>query len=220
MKNIKLLIKENKISALTALAAVLFITTFLLAFYFQSGRAVITDREENIYTVRSAAVICGAVIARTSPEPFKSKNDALAYSEDVWSFRFFKLNTVEKIEFIQDGDDAEVEPAVRPEYTGTYKIKVSGHNGFLYIVYRDNKLIGSVRFPGWAKGVYEPLKYLKITGSTISFTRSVTTPAEQKRVGAHVYYTQRYTGIYSMNGRLIKGQYDSGGTRNPWEGVK
>ena len=103
---------------------------------------------------------------------------------------------------------------------GTYKINVAGHEGYLYLKQKNNRLYGGVKFPNWANGVYEPLKNIKIEKNRIYFTRSATSIKEVRRIGASSYFTQTYSGTYYAKGREIKGFYKHSGAKHSWKAEK
>ncbi len=109
---------------------------------------------------------------------------------------------------------------VPPQYLGTYHINASGHEGILVLQVKDGKLYGSVRFPNWANGVWEPLKGVNIKNNTLLFTRSVTNEQERIKTGAREYFTQYYVGTYKDNGKKIIGFYKSRGAKYLFEAYR
>ncbi|MCX8124564.1 MAG: hypothetical protein N3F66_10435 [Spirochaetes bacterium] len=109
---------------------------------------------------------------------------------------------------------------VPPQYLGVYRINASGHEGFLVLQVKDGVLYGSVRFPNWANGVWEPLKGVTIKNNTLQFTRSVTTEQERIKTGAREYFTQYYVGTYKENGNKLIGFYKSRGAKYLFEAYR
>lgn len=109
---------------------------------------------------------------------------------------------------------------VPPQYLGTYHINASGHEGILVLQVKDGVLYGSVRFPNWANGVWEPLKGVTIKNTTLHFTRSVTNEQERIKTGAREYFTQYYVGTYRDNGKKIIGFYKSRGAKYLFEAYR
>ncbi|MGQ9843970.1 MAG: hypothetical protein ACUVRK_10445 [Spirochaetota bacterium] len=109
---------------------------------------------------------------------------------------------------------------VPPQYLGVYHINASGHEGILALHVKDGVLYGSVRFPNWANGVWEPLKKVTIKNNSLAFTRSVTTEQERIKTGAREYFTQYYVGTYKENGKKIIGFYKSRGAKYLFEAHK
>jgi hypothetical protein len=106
------------------------------------------------------------------------------------------------------------------KYLGVYDIRVLGHKGILSLKVYNNRLVGAVRFPRWAKGVWERCKNLRIADNHIYFVRSVGTPEERKRIGAPHYFRQVYKGEFVEEGMKIKGRFISKKEYSIWEGFK
>lgn len=109
---------------------------------------------------------------------------------------------------------------VPPQYLGVYHINASGHEGILALQVKDGVLIGTVRFPNWANGIWEPLKGVTIKNNTLLFTRSVTNEQERIKTGAREYFTQYYVGTYKENGKKIIGFYKSRGAKYLFEAYR
>lgn len=109
---------------------------------------------------------------------------------------------------------------VPPQYLGVYHINASGHEGILVLQVKDGVLYGSVRFPNWANGVWEPLKGVSIKNNTLWFTRSVTNEQERVKTGAREYFTQQYVGTYKDNGKKIIGFYTLRGAKYLFEAYR
>ncbi|HXK66536.1 MAG TPA: hypothetical protein PK348_09735, partial [Spirochaetota bacterium] len=107
-----------------------------------------------------------------------------------------------------------------PQYLGVYHINASGHEGILVLQVKDGVLYGSVRFPNWANGVWEPLKGVNIKNNTLWFTRSVTNEQERIKTGAREYFTQQYVGTYKDNGKKIIGFYKLRGAKYLFEAYR
>jgi hypothetical protein len=179
--------------------------------------AVIKQTSGGFYRAKSLIVLGDFVFGIKDPSVFQTRPDPEAISSAYRPF-IDTLKNIEIIEFFYDIKINEKNVNVNP--VGIFLINASGHKGYLYITSNNGYAYGSVRFPQWAKGVYEPLKGLKVSKNEISFTRSVTNPAEQKAVGAPSYFIQQYSGKYYNGGLVIKGFYVKDGARFSWEAVK
>ena len=183
-----------------------------------SYTAVIKTADGKFFRAKSFIIMGNTILCLKDRREFQARFSIRADIPPEYRPAILSMKDVAFIEIIPDRDDAGIE--VPPSYLGTYRINASGHQGYLFLGVTDGRLYGSIRFPKWAKGVYEPLKGLGISGNTIRFVRSVTTAAEMKRVGAPVYFTQSYTGTYGAGGATIKGFYVRDGANYMWEAVK
>ncbi len=156
----------------------------------------------------------------------------IAYSENLdydISFSTEKIEEIDSIHYIlrqqkNEEPDPEVTKAPKENYDtnifGTYHIFLSGHEGTLYIKYKNGRIYGGVQFPNWANGVYEPLKDVKLKNGELTFTRSATTLKDIRRIGISSYFTQTYTGRLYPKTAEIKGFFTNSGARQSWHAVK
>jgi len=117
----------------------------------------------------------------------------------------------------RQGDKKALPPQ---KYLGYYTIHVKGHSGQIYFGIYQEKLIGTIRFPQWAKGKLELLKNVQFNGSNFSFVRSVSNSQEMKRVGAPHFFRQEYSGRIYDEGRSISGMMISDGEKSIWTGKR
>lgn len=193
--------------------------------FFGKSNAVIESQDGKFY--RSKVVLTGfSIIVQLRDAVPAGSYDAAKSSSNSLGFSFAKISSVKKIHFADEaasvssaGNESPVQ-GNNPfdiRFIGKYKVNVAGHPGFLYLSVKNGYLFGGLQFPGWGNGVYEPLKQLSIRGYAISFVRSATTPDELRKTGAGTYFTQKYSGEYSKDGKFISGIYTSTGTRQNWK---
>ncbi len=213
--------KKLKIIGITIAATllVLFICTIILTLT-APYRAVIKKTEGNYYNARHVVLAGSSVICRQSRTIHKSRKSAFSAGEEKYSLSVIPIAEIISIEFIIEEEDEPVAVNIPSKYLGTYTVNVSGHKGYLYLAVKNGRLHGGFRFPRWAKGVYEPLKRLRIHNGKISFIRSVTSAKELRRVGANTYFTQHFYGKFKNEGKLIEGSYMHRGVKNPWQAFK
>jgi hypothetical protein len=167
------------------------------------------------------------ITSRSAPE--KDIKNALN-SPLAAGISIISADSVTSIEFMHNTTPTEEEPhlVLDPNkkksgpftVLGTYTVNVSGHRGKMVIISQKGGFEGYIQFPNWAKGMREPMKKIKIHGNTISFTRSVETAAEQKRVGAPNLFVQNFAGEISDGGKTIKGFFTNHGGKEIWEAVR
>ncbi|MBN1500821.1 MAG: hypothetical protein JW982_11725 [Spirochaetes bacterium] len=223
--------KIKKIFFITGAAVILIAAVFMLFILFQPKRyAVIKMLNGDIYR--------GKIILITDNKMYYQKGKdvyddfEIAYSESLDFDISFSIENIDKIESIhyilREQKDEVPEPEVtkKPEEKydtnifGTYHIFLSGHEGTLYIRYKNGRVYGGVKFPNWANGVYEPLKDVRIKNGELSFTRSATTLKDIRRIGISSYFTQTFTGrLYPKTGE-IKGFFTNSGARQSWHAEK
>lgn len=169
-------------------------------------------------------VVGGRCICRMDATGYPDSAAVLTRETEEMTWAVVPVDEINTIKFIsvEKTDEEKEEPeestvTVSPRYLGTYQINASGHIGYIYLFVKDGSLRGSMRFPNWGKGAYEPMRSLVIRGNAIYFVRSATTAAELRRLGANSYFMQQYNGTYSNGGKTIKGFYLSKGAKNLWE---
>lgn len=214
--------RKNRIAIIVLsllVAALLLLPVIRTACAHHSG--LLLDIEGN-YSVIKNMHLCGeTLVYRKSSFSSKQRETALGDETGTFSLSIISTKKIKSIEFIQDQEDEAEDTAGQNVLLGKFKINVQGHEGTLVLYEKDEKIYGTVRFPGWANGATEYLKNIKITGDRISFVRSATTTNEMRRLGANNLFTQRFTGTYSKSGRRIWGQFiNDRKEKYQWEAVK
>ena len=219
--------KEKRVPLRTALigALLLFILSgIILAILILAGseRALVYLEDSSIRYAESFTVMGGQLAGRLDGREYRDRAKALKGEERTLSWKVISLEKITRIEIIPPADKKEEEKDidVPVHFLGTWKVKTSGHTGYLYLWKKEGRVRGSIKFPGWARGVAEPLKGLSIKNNSIYFVRSATSSAELRRLGASSYFVQKYYGNYLQGGRIIKGYYISNGVRNVWRAEK
>jgi|GEM_PF-336494 len=161
-------------------------------------------------------------ITNTTKKYHKWKKTALLDRDDNFNFTILSLNNIVDIHLIPKKEKIDVKATggVSGVYLGTYRINAEGHNGFMYIRQKNGYLYGTIRFPKYANGAYEKMKYLQIKGNYISFTRSAQTSAEVRYVGVSKKFIQQYRGAYKRGGWYITGTYKIPGSIRNWKAYK
>ena len=214
MKKIKLILK-------TFLFTLIISFLIFIVFFKAKENVIIKSKKGNYYDIHSWRVIGNNIIAFANKKSYNSKKqliDSISQNKASYGFKVISFKAIERIElFTKKSVSNEI---TRTSVLGIYRLTASGHRGILRLYSRKNRSYGYIRFPHWAKGVAEPLKYLRIKGNKISFIRSVTTKKELQRVGANFYFTQRYYGTFNKNKTFISGFYTSRGAKSIWEARK
>ncbi|PKL37778.1 MAG: hypothetical protein CVV44_15690 [Spirochaetae bacterium HGW-Spirochaetae-1] len=204
-------------------AAIIILVLFIIAVICtitQSRTCLVKNSESQYYRARSLFIMGNTLVCRKGTSEYNKREEALS-GETGFTLTLVNLKDIALIEFMPDEEQAEEAGPVPTRFLGSYNIIVAAHQGFLYLWSKDGRAYGSIRFPHWGRGVAEPLKGVYISSSgNIRFTRSVTTRAEQSRVGSSTYFTQGYYGKYYKNGNFIKGFYTREGHRGLWEAVR
>jgi hypothetical protein len=174
---------------------------------FNSNDYIITYKDDRVVRGKKLFICGDTVICMKGSVEDKDKSKLPERMESVYSLSILSLKELRLIEIEQPDDEAEVTVGgpVDIKYLGNFKIQLQGYTGKLRLYKNKEKISGTVRFPDWANGKVEYLKNIRISGDRISFTRSATTEAEVRRLGASSRFTQRFTGRYSDGGRYIKG---------------
>jgi len=206
------------------IAALLILLIFISALFLTcsaSYSVLIKSRESKFYKAKSIFIMGDTLICRKDEASYKSRRKALNTPAVDYSLSLVSMGSVAFIELIHDEDeDDEDIDKVPAKYLGSYKNVAAAHRGYLYLWSKKGRVYGSIKFPHWAKGVVEPLKWVKIKDGNISFIRSVSNRKELIRVGSSSYFTQRYYGRYNKSGSFIKGHYLKDGPKGLWEANK
>jgi hypothetical protein len=203
-------------------AVVLFILPFfILAIYTLSApeNALIHLEDSSFRYAETFTVMGGQLAGRIDNKTYENRKKALDGSDRSFSWKILPLERITRIEIIHPADkkkEEDKEAVVPARYLGTWKVRTSGHTGYLYIWKKEGRVRGAIKFPDWANGVAEPLRGLTIKNNSIYFVRSATSAAELRRLGASSYFVQKYYGNYLQGGKIIKGYYISNGVRNVW----
>lgn len=185
-----------------------------------SYHVLILDNHSQFFKAKALCIIGNSLICFKDSGLYQSRKLALKNKETRFSLALLYVPDQHFIEIIPNPEDIDESGEIHGKYLGIYQINVIGHPGYLYLSSKDGRLYGTIRFPKWAKGTYEPLKNVHFSKGKINFTRSVTDINELRRVGANTYFVQQYSGEYSENGKFIKGFYIKEGARLLWEAVR
>ncbi|MCU0849017.1 MAG: hypothetical protein MUD12_14110 [Spirochaetes bacterium] len=208
--------KKLKLIAAVFLVSVFFTLCILTILSLSAKPGFILKNKSGSYRSAGSLMIFGGIaIGLMDPAVYNTKKEAVESAGGNFTPRAAFLDNVAEIEIIQVSDAKD--SGLPGNVLGVYQINATGHKGYLYLNRKDGSLFGYVRFPGWAKGSYEPLKKLYISGDKISFTRSVYTREELKKVGSPGYFRQDYQGNFQNNGSAIKGFYIKDGGRYLWD---
>ncbi len=213
---------KRKKNIVTAIAAALLVITAAVYPFVLSRNAtytvVIKDENSRYYTGRALLIMGNHLVVTRDTKDHANRYLAVNRPGEERKTVSIDMRTIRLIEIIPDVEETTGD--YPSGYLGTYAVNASGHRGYLLIQYKNDRLYGTIRFPKWAKGAYEPCKGIRITGNRIYFTRSVTSVRELRRVGATTYFTQQYSGTYYNNGKYIKGFYLRDGGKFMWEATK
>jgi hypothetical protein len=185
-----------------------------------SCNVLISNSQSQFFYAKSLFVIGNRIICLKGSSVHQTRQLALKSEETNFSPAILTLTDYVLIEIITKTEEIEKTGEIQGKYLGIYQVTVTGHTGFLYLSSKDGYLYGSIQFPKWANGVYEPLKKVHFSNGKINFIRSITDSQEMKRIGANNYFVQQYSGEYSENGAIIKGFYIKDGTNHLWQAVR
>lgn len=194
----------------------------VLAVVLSSSYTVLVKNTNSKFFIAKDLLIAGNNLfcIRDSFE-YNKRKEALSAVEFDFNFTRLPMNEIVYMEIIKEYDEESGNGLTFSKmYLGKYKIDVSGNIGFLYLSAKNRKLYGTIRFPEWAHGVFEPLKNVWIKKGKIGFIRSIDTVEEAKRVGAPTFFTQEYHGDYKNDGNVIEGYYINRGAKMMWRGYK
>lgn len=186
-------------------------------------KVLVKDMAGNYYRARSVIIVGPVVVYSRDPAGYPNRKAAIESASEERKLSVVSLKSIAFIEIMAAPDEGEGLAAWKPglkDFIGDYVVNAAGNHGYLSLRASGGSVYGTIRFPGWGRGATEYLKGVRISGGTIYFIRSVTTPQEMKRLGASAYFTQQYTGEYFQSGRLIKGYYTVYGQRKQWEARK
>ncbi|HOP62380.1 MAG TPA: hypothetical protein PK358_09615 [Spirochaetota bacterium] len=200
--------RKSKIAFIILPVTVIIIFSALPALLtlFSAGDFIITDKNSH-YARAKKLFICGSrIICLKGEEESRSKLELSDPEETSYSLSLIPLGEIRLIEILPDDSNSDdTAGTVNRRYLGTYKIRLQGYTGILRLRQNKDRITGTVRFPDWANGKTEYLKYIRIRGKKIYFTRSANSDREIRRLGANSYFTQKFSGTYSSSGRYIKG---------------
>ncbi len=201
--------------------AALLVLMALSAALLPGYSVLIVDSDSKFYRGKKILLIGNTLFCIRDSESHGTRRQALEVPDPDYTLALIPVREVKRIEIIPETPDDETGISGIPgKFIGGYRIVASGHKGILNLFVSKGKLYGSVKFPEWKNGVWEYLKYIRISSNRITFTRSITTAKELKRTGSGSYFTQNYSGTYEQNGKVIKGFYTVGGIRKQWEAVR
>jgi len=181
---------------------------------------LVKDTDGNFYRARSLIVAGPIVLCSRDPADYPNRKAALESAAEERNLSAVSMKRIAFIEIMAAPDEGEGLGAWQPglkDLVGDYVVNAAGNRGYLSLRASGGVVYGTIRFPDWGRGATEYLKGVRIAGTKIYFTRSVTTPQELKRMGASAYFTQQYSGEYFQSGKLIRGFYTVQGQRKQWE---
>jgi hypothetical protein len=217
------MLNKNKIVRSILIIIILILLAIPVILVLSTSQPVlISNSQSQFFTAKSVVIIGNKIICLKGSSIYPSRDIASKIEEKKFSPAILSLNDYVLIEILHKTETVETEKKGEIEgiYTGVYQVVVTGHTGFLYLTSKDGYLYGSIQFPKWANGVYEPLKNVYFSKGKINFTRSVTDAMELKRIGANSYFVQQYSGEFSADGSIIKGYYVKDGTNHIWQANK
>jgi hypothetical protein len=214
--------KQKIVKALPALVVLLMLILIIAALAASSYTVLVKDADSRYYRAKALFIAGDLVFFLKDGTSYDTRAQAIEAMDLRYRPAFTSMKAVSLIEIFPDFEapGRTDGAAVPPMYLGNYRINAAGNNGYLYLRHREGGAYGTVRFPGWGKSPFEPLKRLYIAGGRISFTRSITTRDEMDRAGTNVPFVQEYSGFYSRDGNIIHGHYRVGGSRKAWEAYK
>ena len=215
--------KKPLIIIITAAVILLFVLVPVIMTSVNSNDYIITYKDDRAVRGKKIFIIGSKVICMKGTVEEKDKSKLPEREQSSYSLSVMSLNELRLIEIIQEDDDSEItgDGPVDIKHLGRYKIQLQGYIGKLRLYKNKDKISGTVQFPDWANGKVEYLKYIRISGDRISFTRSASTDAEVRRLGAGSRFSQKFSGRYSDGGRFIKGYLiNHRKERHQWDAYK
>lgn len=212
-----------RLTLVTLSAALIFLIVLPVVKAANSSYSVIIKDKEFNYYRGGNLLICGStVILKKDTESVKDKSSLPELNRGRFYYSMLSMNDILSIEIVQEDDTGEADIAPVPtQYLGRFKIHLQGHEGILTLGVSKERVYGTVKFPGWGKGVVEYLKGVRVSSTDVRFTRSASTPEEIRHLGANYLFKQNFSGKYSSTGRVIKGiMTNDRGERHEWEAVK
>ena len=214
------MINKNTIIRSALIAVIIILLMLPVVMTATSSYQAIISSQSQFFYAKSVIIIGNKIICLKGSNVYQTRETAMKGEETNYSPAILNVTDYTLIEIITKHEEVQKEGEIHGKYLGVYQVVVTGHPGYLYLSSKDGLLYGSIQFPKWANGVYEPLKNVYFSKGKINFTRSVTNPQEMKRVGANNYFVQQYSGDYSENGKIIKGYYIKDGTSQLWEAIR
>jgi hypothetical protein len=214
------------------IVALVIITAIALIALSSSYTVLIKAKDTGYFYARDILLVGDFLFCLRDSIEYTSIKEAENAEPDDYDFTFLSMKNITSIEKISDNEtvNAEITENKNPgkdvnvakSYLGVYRIDVSGNSGFLYLSKnsKNGKIYGSVKFPEWAHGVFEPLKNLWIKNDKLGFIRSIETLEEKNRVGAPNFFTQEFYGEYKEEGNSIEGYFIYKGAKMMWRGYK
>jgi hypothetical protein len=214
--------KQKIIKTLPALVILLMLILVIAALAASSYTVLVKDTDSRYFRAKALFIAGDVVFFLKDGTRYDTRAQAIETMDLRYRPAFALMKTISLIEILPDIEvpGPTEGAAVPPMYLGNYRLNAAGNNGYLYLRYQNGAAYGSVRFPGWGKSPFEPLKRLYIAGGRIGFTRSITTRDELERAGTNIPFVQEYSGFYSRDGNIIHGHYRVGGSRKAWEAYK
>jgi len=105
-------------------------------------------------------------------------------------------------------------------HIGEFTVAMSGYRGEIFLGISDGVFYGTIKFYNWGNGTPQPLKNLKVNEDRIYFVRSILTREELVRYGGTATFVQEFYGIFSKDGKIIRGYYRYTGTQDSWEAIR
>jgi len=205
-----------------SLAILIIILIIIITGLMSSYETLIYDNESKYYKAKIILILNDYIVCVKESNTFTRRKNAIKSSGEDHDLAFIPITGIRNIEILQNTDPAAMVRDVPVKYLGKFKADVSGNIGYLYISLnkKKKKLFGTIRFPEWANGSYEPLKNLWIAKGKIGFIRSVDSAREAKRVGTSSYFVQEFYGEYKRKGNAIEGYYMNRGEKNVWKAYR
>jgi hypothetical protein len=212
--------RKKRKKALIAAGACVFALLLLSGLAFMAApRVIVKDGDLSHFRARIIALSGNAVLLIRNSRRHDSRKGAFEDRDSAYLPSVRALDSIAQIEVLPDEDGEDLVggvSAARPIHLGNFRINAAGNEGFLYLRAKDGVPFGSIRFPGWGNGAFEPLKGVWIAEDRIRFIRSVTTAEEMRKTGAQAAFVQEYFGAYREGGNVIEGNYRVRGRLKSW----
>jgi hypothetical protein len=216
--------KKKKIIITAIIIFILLLAAIPVIFALTTSYTVLINSIGGKYYRARVLLLAGdSLFCLKDSREYDKRKPAIESGEPDFNFSVVPMAEVVYMEVIPDFNVtvySQEDGDIPIKYLGKFKVDVAGNIGYLYLKKKDGKLYGTIRFPDWAKGVYEPLKSLWISKGKIGFIRSVDTPKEARYVGVTAYFIQEYYGDYVRKGNMIEGNYTSRGVKNQWRAYR
>ena len=211
--------KKRKKALIAAGACALAVLLLSGLAFLAAPRVIVKDGDLAYFRARIVALSGNTVLLIRNNRRHDSRKGAFEDRDSAYLPSVRALDSIAQIEVLPDEDGEDLVggiSAARPVHLGNFRIDAAGNEGFLYLRAKERVPFGSIRFPGWGNGAFEPLKGLRIAGDRIRFIRSVTTPEEMRKTGAQAAFVQEYFGAYREGGNVIEGHYRVRGRLKSW----